>query len=207
MGLEQTDVVVFDLGGVVVHWDPDDFFQRLEDSLGIGEDRIRDTWERLKPEFMRGEITYGETLEHLGIERTDDSLSVDQNPFNQTFERGVSGQPFDHTLEVVDRLRESGVTVAIGSNIYAPHVEWVKQREVFDRFNRLYLSCELGAAKPSKKFFEHILEDLGVEPDRTIFMDDPPENVEGARSLGIRAFHYEARTTSKERLKKLLREV
>ncbi len=205
MELPRIDAVVFDMGGVIVHWDPDDFFRRLSDALNLSERRIREAWTRLQPLFMRGEISSRECLRRLGIEPSGVDLSVEGNPFNRTFQHGVSGRRFEHTLEVVDQLRSGGLTLGVGSNIYAPHAEWIKQRGDFDRFDRLYLSCELGAAKPSDDFFEHILGDLELAPDRIIFLDDTPENVEAARSMGLRAHHYEALTMDRPQLLSLLR--
>ena len=50
-----------------------------------------------------------------------------------------------------------------------------------------YYSCDIGAAKPSTAFFEHIVADLGLTPDQLLFIDDQPGNVAGARSAGLAA--------------------
>jgi FMN phosphatase YigB (HAD superfamily) len=49
---------------------------------------------------------------------------------------------------------------------------------------------ELGLAKPSTAFFEHIATDLELAPDQMLFLDDQPRNVAGARSAGLHAEHW-----------------
>lgn len=50
-----------------------------------------------------------------------------------------------------------------------------------------YFSCDIGAAKPSAAFFEHIVTDLALAPGHLLFLDDQPKNVVGARSAGLNA--------------------
>ena len=56
-----------------------------------------------------------------------------------------------------------------------------------DVLDGAYYSCDIGAAKPSAAFFEHIVTDLGLAPDQLLFIDDQPVNVAGARSAGLAA--------------------
>jgi putative hydrolase of the HAD superfamily len=56
-------------------------------------------------------------------------------------------------------------------------------------FQKLYWSHELGMRKPNQDIFQHVLSDNGLDPASTLFIDDSPQHVEGARKLGIKAFH------------------
>jgi FMN phosphatase YigB (HAD superfamily) len=58
---------------------------------------------------------------------------------------------------------------------------------VLSRFTGLHLSYEIGAAKPSPKFFELFLQRTGHAPGDCVFLDDRPEFVATAQALGIRA--------------------
>ena len=55
-----------------------------------------------------------------------------------------------------------------------------------------YLSYELGRAKPSEDAFRLVAERAGIEPARSIFFDDAPANVEGARRAGFEAEIFES---------------
>ena len=51
-----------------------------------------------------------------------------------------------------------------------------------------YFSDEIGAVKPDRAIFDHVIRDLDVTPDRIAFFDDTPVNVEAAQNAGINAF-------------------
>jgi len=52
------------------------------------------------------------------------------------------------------------------------------------------VSCHLGAVKPNRAFYERALAKFGLPPAACLFIDDRPENVEGARDFGISALQY-----------------
>ncbi len=54
-------------------------------------------------------------------------------------------------------------------------------------FDHVTFSCEIGVLKPEPEIYEHALRGLGVAPAEAVFLDDRPENVEGARHLGLHA--------------------
>ena len=53
--------------------------------------------------------------------------------------------------------------------------------------------------KPEAEIYHDAIAGLGVEPDEALFLDDRPENVEGARAVGI---HAEIFTTWEEFLER-----
>lgn len=56
-----------------------------------------------------------------------------------------------------------------------------------DLMHESFYSCDLGHAKPSPDYFRVILDRLGIEPQGVVFVDDRPDNVEAAASVGIDA--------------------
>ena len=61
-------------------------------------------------------------------------------------------------------------------------------------FDVIVFSSEVGACKPDLKIFQRALEQLGVPPSETLFIDDREKNVTGANALGIHTIHYRNRT-------------
>jgi putative hydrolase of the HAD superfamily len=59
------------------------------------------------------------------------------------------------------------------------------------RFDRVYYSCEIGAAKPERKFFHHILDDLGLPAAAVGFVDDSAANVQAALDVGLHAVRHD----------------
>ncbi|MEI7500591.1 MAG: HAD family phosphatase [Bacteroidota bacterium] len=56
-------------------------------------------------------------------------------------------------------------------------------------FEKTYFSFNLGFKKPSREIFIHVLQNAGLNPSETLFIDDTLMHVEGAQALGIHA-HY-----------------
>ncbi len=93
------------------------------------------------------------------------------------------------TLELLRQVRAQGIRVHLATTQEAGRAA-VMRRMYDGDFDSAYISCELGVAKPSGEFFRRILADLGAAPDEVFFVDDTEANVEGARSVGLRAMHW-----------------
>jgi glucose-1-phosphatase len=58
-----------------------------------------------------------------------------------------------------------------------------------DLFEKAYFSCEVGLKKPEPEIYRFVLSDSRLKPEESLFIDDMPENVKGAESVGIKGFH------------------
>ncbi len=117
----------------------------------------------------------------LGIgDRTEDILAV-----WSTFEFSSA------SLQVVAQVRSAGTSCYLATNQDAYRASWMREDAAYSKFlDGGFYSCDIGVAKPSIAFFEHIITDLGLFPGHLLFIDDQPVNVAGARSAGLRAEHW-----------------
>ena len=91
---------------------------------------------------------------------------------------------------LVARLRGQARLWAL-SNTNAQHLAHLKLNfRVLDTFDGITASNEAGAAKPEPAIFQAAIAGLGLAPQEILFVDDVPAYVEGARALGLQAFHY-----------------
>ena len=58
-------------------------------------------------------------------------------------------------------------------------------------FDKVYLSHRIGLRKPNKEVFQLVLEENGLKPEHTLFIDDTPQHIEGAKLLGIQTIYLE----------------
>jgi putative hydrolase of the HAD superfamily len=56
-------------------------------------------------------------------------------------------------------------------------------------FEQLYLSYEVGLRKPDPRIFEYVLQDAGLDPQNTLFIDDSVQHIQSAKELGILTHH------------------
>lgn len=98
------------------------------------------------------------------------------------------------SLRFVDRLRQA-MPVYLFSNTNAIHYESFQEklrettpyRRLEDLFTRAYFSHTMGMRKPGPEGYLHILSENALDPARTLFVDDHPDNVQGALAVGMQA--------------------
>ncbi len=101
----------------------------------------------------------------------------------------------DYKLDMLLALRRRGFRLFMLSNTNSIMMEYIANRmfrkqglTVDDYFDRLFLSYEMGMAKPDPEIFEAMICRTGIDPSCSLFIDDSPSNVETARALGFRTY-------------------
>lgn len=85
------------------------------------------------------------------------------------------------------------------SNTNQTHQEWFERKiddqygwkNFSDCFEFIGYSHKINERKPDKQAFQYVLQKFDLNPDETLFIDDTPEHVQGAKKLAIHALHYE----------------
>ena len=87
------------------------------------------------------------------------------------------------------------------SNTNAIHWDWIRARhsEMLSRFDRHWVSHEMGLEKPDPAIYEQVLRATGLPSEAHLFIDDIGENVEAARSVGMQGIlHTDADALARE---------
>jgi len=193
------DTILLDLGGVLIDVD----YHRTADAfnaLGFDgfeaiyskaqQDHLFDGFEigALSPAEFRSRIR---SLHGNGI--TDEQVDHCWN--------AMLGRIPPERIDLVARLRQR-YRVLLLSNTNAIHVPAFERIIAEDNgisdfralFDGAYYSCEMGLRKPDAEAFHHVLARHGVEPVRTLFIDDSIQHVVGAREAGLQAEHLELKS-------------
>ncbi len=93
--------------------------------------------------------------------------------------------PYPEMFELVEKLKQNGYKVFVLSNSVPPHAEVIKARGLYEPFDQVLLSQDLGLNKPDKQIYIKAVEKLGINPEETIFIDDKAENLIPAQELGM----------------------
>ncbi len=72
-------------------------------------------------------------------------------------------------------------------------------------FDKVYLSHRVGLRKPTKEIFERVLDDNGFKAEQTLFIDDTPQHIAGAKLTGIQTIYLEKGMTIEEHVFKSLK--
>ncbi len=90
-------------------------------------------------------------------------------------------------------LRRAGYLTAILSNMPSEKLKFMRADRQFSwikDFDVTVFSCDYLMVKPESSIYRLCLQKLGVTPEECIFLDDVPENAEGARAVGISAMVF-----------------
>ncbi len=181
--------VVFDVGNVLYHWSPRDFYKRL-----IPDDQALDA-------FLRDVVTmewhaqhdagrpFAETSAELIAQFPEhrDLILRWGSDFNDTIMGPVAGM---HAL--VAALHKAGVPIFGITNFAAEF--WTpfraQEADVFDRFSDIVVSGVERLSKPDPAIYSLALQRFGLAPGEGIFIDDLLINVTAAEANGFVGHHF-----------------
>ena len=98
-------------------------------------------------------------------------------------------KPRQEMFSLASRLRKAGCKTAILSNTEMPVVQIINKQK-YDSFDITVLSCLEGIAKPGKEIYDLALDRLGIPAGQALFIDDKPENIEGAKQAGLQTIFF-----------------
>jgi putative hydrolase of the HAD superfamily len=108
-------------------------------------------------------------------------------------------------LDRLGQLRDQGVFIGMISNMVPTwDAHWRRMVDPAANFDGVLLSFEAGYRKPAPEIFELAVSQSGIPPEHSVFVDDLPKNVEGARAAGWRAIHFTAATAAIEELDRIV---
>lgn len=185
--------ILFDLGNVLLYFDPGKALKEMAKHLNPLTALLLAA---KKNEFMkelRGEADLLETG-RMTIEQFFSRLKG-KIGLNLEFEqfKVIWNDIFSPNHEVLALARDLSMRhpCYILSNTNEPHFKFVLERYPELAFAKGHaVSYELGVLKPAREFFDKALAHLGLQAGECVFIDDLPENVEGAKQAGIAAIPF-----------------
>lgn len=200
------DAVLFDFTGVVTSspWDDiggvgsaagHDPAEVLEVMVGPYHEDTDHPMHRLE----RGEIAAADYAVEVMELAEEAGLDIDLRSL-----LGLLGrlEVHDEVVARIVELRTEGYrTALVTNNVREASGEWRTRVALADLFDVVVDSSEVGMRKPDPRIYRHTLDALGgVAPERAVFLDDAPGNVEGARRAGLAAIQV---TTPDQALREL----
>jgi putative hydrolase of the HAD superfamily len=174
---------IFDLGGVVIEWNPD----RILDTY-YAEPQVRAIMKAQMfqhPDWLqldRGTMNEAELLARLGV-RTGRPAAELSGLFDAVRE-SLHSKP--DTVALLEKLHRRGVPLYCLSNISSDIFKYLTERHSFwGVFRGTVISGDLQMMKPEPEIFEFLLKRYGLTAAQTVFIDDNAPNIEAARALGI----------------------
>jgi putative hydrolase of the HAD superfamily len=196
--------VVFDVGGVIVQWQPlqlmrehlpsvaaDEAYAQVFQSWAPGADWLEFDRGTVEPDLLAERITRRTGYPRANIDSLIGAI-------------GAHLKPMPDSVALIARVSATGHALGLLSNMprpYADHLE--AAHECFGWFDHRAWSGRHGLVKPDRAFFDHLLTHLKVEPSQAVFIDDSIGHVEAARRYGWSAVHFQSAAQAEQDLRAL----
>lgn len=189
MPWHKVDTVVFDIGNVLIRFAPSGFLETLFPGDPEKQQRmLHEVYQgKYWIEFDRGTICYHDAAEALVREcggNYDDYI------------KAMTGwielkTPLEEGWAAAERCKRAGKKIWLLSNYHDEAYERLREKfnDLFCIFDGATISCYLHQLKPDPAIYGSLIEQAGLTPERTLFIDDTLVNVESAIQCGINGFH------------------
>ncbi|KAL2815868.1 HAD-like protein [Aspergillus cavernicola] len=174
--------ILVDLGGVLFHPPVNHTLAAGETTVTLGRIMSTSTWMSYEVGKLDDEGCFTQLADQFGFEAKDLAAIIHNLRETTTYDKEM--------LSVFRAIKQApGVEIALVSNI--SKMDYQALRQVFDEafwntFDHIFTSSMLGIRKPSLRFYRHVLRATRSAPQNAFIVDDRPENVLAARSIGIR---------------------
>jgi glucose-1-phosphatase len=190
--MRRRPALIFDFGNVVAHFDYARACAALGEPRGLTGPELLDRargrgLDPLVRAFESGRLTAeafsSEARRLLGLETPHEEFAAawaDIFWLNEPVARLIAD------------LKSRGYTLVLGSNTNDLHAAQFRCQfaATLAHFDALVLSFELGQLKPSASFYQACATAAGAAPGDCVFIDDLPENIDGARAAGLKGLLF-----------------
>jgi putative hydrolase of the HAD superfamily len=185
MESKRWDIVIFDYGRVLSHAPSLAEREELAALAGVSEPPFFQVYSDTRDEYDCGRHDYRQHWRRFA-DAAGVSISPEQLARIMEFETRMWLRVNPEALALAREIKATGTRTAILSNMPPDLLcELRKSFDWLDEFEVKIWSCEHGVIKPDPAIYRICLDALGCEPHRTLFFDDRPNNVEGARKAGM----------------------
>jgi 2-haloacid dehalogenase len=182
-------IVVFDIGGVLIDWNPRYLYRKLfsEDTAAMEEflDTVCTMDWNLRQDAGR---PWKEAVDELSDRYPEKAELIAAYDLN--WDEMVAG-PIPGTADLLWELKRRGVPVYCITNFSADKLHRARQRfDELNAFDGIVVSGEVRLLKPDAAIYRRLLDQHGIRAEETLFIDDVERNVEGARAVGMHAVRF-----------------
>jgi HAD superfamily hydrolase (TIGR01549 family) len=176
---------LFDIGNVLLRFDFNLALQKLAADCDSAAEAILDMIEPVKATYESGGISRAQFQARVrGILKYTGTDQAFISAWEDIFTENIP------MIELVESLR-GRYPLFLLSNTSDIHRDYIFRRyPVFQAFDAGVYSYEVAASKPDRAIYEIAVQQLGIVPAQTFFIDDLLSNIQTALELGFRAHHY-----------------
>lgn len=197
MAIKDYPNIIFDFGGVILNLD---YGLTIKGFQNLGVADFEASYSKLNQTSLFDELERGEVSPQQFRDGIRTVLKLDVS--DSEIDAAWNAMLLDLPTQRLDLLEELGLRkrLALLSNTNAIHAQFfeaeMKRKHGIENLNpffeKVYYSFDVGMRKPEERIFELVLEERSFDPGETLFIDDSPQHIEGAKKVGLNTYHLRA---------------
>ncbi len=201
--MQTINTIIFDLGGVLIDWNPRYVYQKIFKSEEEMEWFLQNVTTTEWNENQDAGYPLHKATEELVAKHPEWSEEI-RAYYGRWIE--MLGDALHETVEIFHELKQTGkyklYALTNWSEELFPHAR--ERFEFLKWFDGIVVSGEEKMRKPSEEFYKLLLDRYHLDPANTIFIDNNLKNIKGAEAVGISGIHFHNPKQLKEELNKIL---
>ncbi len=192
MKLKQFDAVIFDLGGVIINLDYNLTIRSFEE---LGMKNFNEVYSQLAQSTLFDDYETGRISSQHFVNKLLDHVPPGTSPNRivAAWNAMILDVPKDKPALLKTLHAQTPIFLLSNTNeihMQKVHRAWSNSSEeaLQDHFSKVYLSFQMGMRKPDVEIFHKVCEEQDLVPERTLFIDDSPQHIEGAKLAGLQTF-------------------
>ena len=182
------DAVVFDLGGVLIDWNPRYLYRKLFDDEAAMEGFLAEVCSPEWNERQDAGRLWSEAVAELTSRHPDQASMI--VAYHQRWPE-MLGSDIAETVELLKELKEQGLRLYAVTNWSHETFPVARSRFAFlDWFEGIVVSGEERLIKPDPAIFHRLLTRYDIAPQRAVYIDDSPRNVAAAARVGLHTLRF-----------------
>jgi putative hydrolase of the HAD superfamily len=193
--------IVFDLGGVVFKWQPENIIKSAFDDDQAKSIVRKEIFQH--PDWLeldRGTLDYERAITR-GADRTGFSTQTIRHLLEQVPNHLT---PIDGSFDLIAELAEKKLPLYVLSNMHFASIAHLESKhDIWGQFIGKVISCRIKKIKPDLDIYHHLLDSFDLVPEHTVFIDDTEANLSAAATLGIKTIKFQDAKQCRESLTQL----
>lgn len=182
------DTVIFDLGGVLIDWNPRYLYRHLFDDESSMEQFLAEVCDGQWNEQQDAGRSWDEAIRLRSAEFPEHAALI--AAYRTRWDEMLRG-PMHDSVAILEALRVRGVRLYALTNWSQETFPLAFERYPFlQAFEGIVVSGQERMIKPDPAIFQLLLNRYGVDPVRAVYVDDAPRNVDAAAKIGMHALQF-----------------